>query len=77
MTVTVPEGSFLLWIDYSGLNLAHPAEFLLEKGPGQRQRRSSLRKCLWAVYPRQFCADPAQKLQEALERIRQALDEKA
>lgn len=31
MTVTVPEGSFLLWIDYSGLNLAHPAEFLLEK----------------------------------------------
>ena len=31
MTVAVPEGSFLLWIDCSGLNLAHPAEFLLEK----------------------------------------------
>ena len=30
MTVAVPEGSFLLWIDCSGLNLAHPAEFLLE-----------------------------------------------
>ena len=71
MTVTVPEGSFLLWIDYSGLNLAHPAEFLLEKA-----RVSVNDGAAFGNAYGQF-ALTRQKLQEALERIRQALDEKA
>ena len=76
MTVTVPEGSFLLWIDCSGLNLAHPAEFLLEKARVSVNDGAAFGNA-YGQFIRVNFALTRQKLQEALERIRQALDEKA
>ena len=76
MTVTVPEGSFLLWIDCSGLNLAHPAEFLLEKARGSVNDGAAFGNA-YGQFIRVNFALTRQKLQEVLERIHQALDEKA
>ena len=76
MTVTVPEGSFLLWIDCSGLNLAHPAEFLLEKARVSVNDGAAFGNA-YGQFIRVNFALTRQKLQEALERIRQALDDKA
>lgn len=76
MTVAVPEGNFLLWIDCNGLNLAHPAEFWLEKARVSVNDGVAFGNA-YGQFIRVNFALTRQKLQEALERIRQALDEKA
>ena len=72
MRATVPEGSFLLWIDCSELGLENPAEFLLEKA-GVSVNDGAEFGNAYGQFIRMNFALTRQNLQTALDRIKKAV----